>query len=322
MSNRSESTARAIAESVGHSEEQRNGPKESNKLRPDLDEELRRYFSGVYEAEAGLRSNFGSQLERSRDGMGYKDCKSSMVFLGEDMHGEAIWCRDDLPEPCVDFGKRGLAVNRVEDALGRLPPIAVVRLAGFYTPQPNGAHAGLLGLQPHAEVALYTDTVVKAARADLEAKRATETEQSAEAVAATYKTSQERLALWQEREQYLTDEKPPGWPLMRAYARRVLKTAGQYRPIDRGSDIQARWNREPERDELADALRRLVSASRHGKNEPAKVAAMRQVTRAVLEAKQDLGKAQTLYAAARRVVSVAKDREEIQVLKGEFAWPL
>lgn len=322
MSNKSRDEARAIEASRGYSDETKSTPREKGGLRSDLEEELRRYFAGVYEAEAGLRSNFGSQLERAFDGLGYKDCKSPMMLLEEDHHGEAIWCRDDMPEPCVNFGPRGLAVTHVEAALGRLPADAVVRLDAFYTPQPNGAHAGLLGLQPYAEVALYTETVVKAARAALEIHRETETGRSAEAVSAAYQASQTRLTMWQEREQYLTDAKPPGWPLMRAYARRVLKSAGTYRPLDRSIDIKAKWAREPERDELAEALRKLVATSRHGKNDAAKVAAQRLVNKAQAEARRDLAKAQSLYSSARRAGETSRNRNELAVLRGEFSWPL
>lgn len=84
--------------------------------RSDLDEELRRFFAGDFVGEAGLCSKFGSQLDKVRDGVNYGAGGSPMTFLGADSHGPAMWTRSDLPARVVEFGRSGLAFNRVIEA--------------------------------------------------------------------------------------------------------------------------------------------------------------------------------------------------------------
>jgi hypothetical protein len=230
MSNRKRDEARAIESSRGYSDESRSGPREnSGGWRSDLDEELRRFFSGDFVGEAGLRSKVGSQLDKIRDGVNYGGGGGGMTFLGADSHGPAIWCRSDLPARCVEFGRSGLGVNRVMNALRAMPEVAVRELvadkrkklnrdptadearavveraarhvailAEFYTPVPSGTRWGFLGLGDVALVAATTSVVVKATKASMADECEKELNQARSAMTLSAKEAAERLDVWEE----------------------------------------------------------------------------------------------------------------------------
>jgi hypothetical protein len=214
MSNRSQELNREIAFSESLSEEKRKAkPRHHDGWRSDLDAELTRFFQGDYVGAAGLRSGFGYQLERQRDGVS---------FTGPGFNAPQ-------PPRGIEVGPGGrLEVNEVMAALLRIVDVAIDRVRGevrekykreaneeeilaaydrarqqtevlrqFYSKHPTEAYGGLLGLEPHTMTAVISAPIVKATKAWMREELAKELAHAASAAALSKTEAEERINAWQ-----------------------------------------------------------------------------------------------------------------------------
>lgn len=328
MSNKKRDEQRAIEASATYTDRNIEPVKRRSGWSSDYDRELTTWFNRGYEGECGLQSTFGNQLSKAKEGLGYKGGDGSpMMFMAKDEYGPALWCRDDLPPPCVRIGPRPIEVRVVHAALslteGRSAG-AVAHLRAFYEPVAPGELWGLLGIAQHARLAMLSGPIRKAAAAAVvdaadEALRVATGE--AEPV------DPERLSMLEARLETLDDERQAqidfetermramslepdltaiddAWREVRRRVRVAIKLASrppEHRPVSpQGLEALERMRtRRVTVDDAAAVLRRAVHLGKHGKNAEEKRAAQELVADAVRLGKASLRTAQEAYAGSR-----------------------
>lgn len=225
MSNRSQEVAREIEFSASTTDGRApTKPRHDDGWRSDYEAELSKYFSGDYHGDAGLRSGFGAQLEKARDGVSF--CVQGF--------------REMPPPRGIELGPsaHGLDVGRVVGALLRLPDVAleaardrlpkkdgepereltedealaaydVARhhigvLGAYYRKHPVGAYQGLVGLEPFAMACPLTAPIVRATKAWMRAELEKELAHAASAAALSGTEAEKRIAEWRAERANLT----------------------------------------------------------------------------------------------------------------------
>jgi hypothetical protein len=212
MSNRKEQEAQAVERSRGYSsEEGKRAPREgpSGGWRPDLDEELRRFFSGDYIGDAGLQCHFGMQLEKAHDGMSlgggmmsdprpprgvevgplHRLAVGPVVEALRGLHGTAVL---ETAERVKAKFNRPPTTEEIDSAIAKADHYFAI-LQAYYTPHVPGALWGLLGLGDVAMVATLTRPIVKATEAWISDQREAELKHASSAAVLSAGESGERL---------------------------------------------------------------------------------------------------------------------------------
>lgn len=190
--------------------------------RSDLDAELSRYFAGDYVGDAGLRSGFGYQLERQRDGVSFTGSGFVMPSppRGIELHGPARlevvrvhaalvkiqeMAIEAAREKVKERAKKSPNATRediendlmdaTDDALmAARKHISVLR--AYYSRFATGEYVGLIGLEPFGMVAPLTAPIVAATRKWMAEELQKELAHASSAATMSALESDERMKDW------------------------------------------------------------------------------------------------------------------------------